>query len=822
MKELWKISFYGLKTARIKSIFLYLSMILSVCLLTSLFILKDTFQVYYQQVSLRTNGDYILTTDVRTMSKLKEEVSEGGIQDYEIIYEIGLSQQDEEYIAIKAINRNSNVHTVTILDGGKPTNENEVMISEQYAQLHDVAIGDTITIAVGTRVFEGEEISIEQSYVQGEEFQYTRTLSDMKITGIYNPVIVDGESIYTDEMIIFQTEASDTGMVYLQLADSEQANWETLKSNYAEYIHINTYGEILFLGEHQENTFVQAIALLTFVISIMVLLLMYHQFSSSIEDQKSRIGMLQSIGMSDTQLLTMYIIKDTVTSFLMIPLGTLLALLTSKMFMNILNNAVSLSSKIKIQFSIPVSISLFMKLFILILGIFILARILSFLRLRKLVPIDFIINKPKEIKKGRQYHKTVIEKLFGIEAVIGSCYRKQSKRKYLGVLLSCYFTFVLFLLGGMILRSTSQSSSMNQQGIAVSLKTVTNAEEYTKIQTVLQQMQELSSVDTYACSSSLIINDINISFDNMNEEVSLDASSAQDKSVVLQILAYQSSDFLLKGQEIVLDDQYQYEEDGMKITSSYYDVKPEELQFSISGYQEDQMIEKQFSLPVLSEDIAYPTNEKDVVNEDIISLLAYVSNQQMYTIMQELQDFEEYSIQNTATFYGDEEALLEDLKIVQKQYSQYISDITVIKEVENQNQAIMNAYFLVIIMITSMVIAISILNLICIMLSNIISKIKDIMLLSSIGLENKQMITLLFYEHIIILYYALFFASITIVSVYPMVCDIIFTNGEQVSFDIMLLFGVILFICVLSILLLYCSYWYIKKQNISENLRMEA
>lgn len=63
-------------------------------------------------------------------------------------------------------------------------------------------------------------------YREKESFNTTRMIKDMYITGIYDPGIGNENQVYCDEMIIYQKEQSNIGVVYVTLTNHEVAHWE--------------------------------------------------------------------------------------------------------------------------------------------------------------------------------------------------------------------------------------------------------------------------------------------------------------------------------------------------------------------------------------------------------------------------------------------------------------------------------------------------------------------------------------------------------------------------------------------------------------------
>lgn len=209
---------------------------------------------------------------------------------------------------------------LSLQDGAFPEEENDCMVSKQFVETNDLAIGDTIQVTC----------------VYKESRNATLTL---KITGIYSAdafeaTYQDGadalaRDIYTTEGTLkqsgFTQYYSDLPIYYLSDVEAVEAFEEKLKENgLSEYLSIiDNIGE---LESHIRP--IQRISQFVTVLMVVVLLLGGAVFLLltflAVRERKYEIGVLRLIGMKKKKVIRGFLYETSVIVFVCCALGMLL------------------------------------------------------------------------------------------------------------------------------------------------------------------------------------------------------------------------------------------------------------------------------------------------------------------------------------------------------------------------------------------------------------------------------------------------------------------------------------------------------------------
>ncbi len=244
-----------------------------------------------------------------------------------------ISSDKENLMQVKAYDKTTfDGYQIKLKEGKLPTNNKEIVLSENIVSKIDKKIGDTITLDIGKRVDEnGEEISGWQS--ENETLKDTKSES-FKIVGIINKPGFEYEGgiltgiTYLD---INNQPANDSFNVSiavkkpkevytiasqisknlgLKSGTKEEGNEESAEENSSMHYSSDTdeFYESLSFNEHLlrlqgasayaniNDSMTSIIALVTTLVIVCTIATVYNSFSISISERKKQFGILNSIG----------------------------------------------------------------------------------------------------------------------------------------------------------------------------------------------------------------------------------------------------------------------------------------------------------------------------------------------------------------------------------------------------------------------------------------------------------------------------------------------------------------------------------------------
>lgn len=359
---------------------------------------------------------------------------------------------------------NDFLDTLTLLEGRLPKNNNELVISEHINSDGGLNyhVGDTITLQIGTRVLDGEELDVSHNYGLSTSWEGNMTIpndEDLVITTTktYTIVGIAERSFYEDYSaagyMVFSLDnhSYDLYNVYLEYKHPSKTyqytediithlNLENLSSNYNESL-LYFYGASRY--DNINQTYLPLILIALTVISVGCIIVIYNSFAISTMERKKSFGLYASIGATSKQILKTVLFEAFIVGIIGILLGIVGAFLGIYLVVLILNHL--LGSFIDLHFVFHVNLLyLIIPLFFMIIVIFISAY-LPAKRSSKITPIEAIRGND-DIKISKKEIKTpkFIRSLFGIEGDLAFKNIKRNKKKYRITVISLFISIVMF------------------------------------------------------------------------------------------------------------------------------------------------------------------------------------------------------------------------------------------------------------------------------------------------------------------------------------------------------------------------------------------
>ncbi|MGN1270174.1 MAG: ABC transporter permease [Clostridia bacterium] len=400
--------------------------------------------------------------------------------------------------------------SVQLIDGKLPQNENEIVIPSHLRTNGRVIlnVGDKITLNVGTRVSDGEELNQNNPfYTENKEEIINTTQKTYRIVGIIERPATNIEDYYAPgyTFITYLNEENISGNIDIytrytkeglkeqykitanilgineelfEKANNEQLFSEDELDEYrqeiskAKYnINVNTY--LIYLETNPlEISATASLGVVAFIVCLIIVFTsvfcIKNSFDISITEKTKQYGMLRSVGATKKQIRKNVFYEAFILGIIGIPLGILLGIIASYILIIISNIFLeNMMGNLKLKFVL----SWIAVLFSIILGIITiyLSAIRSAKRASKISPIDSIRNsanikiKPKKLKSPK-----IINSLFGIGGNISYKNLKRNKKKYRTTVISIIISVSIFIalssfvdLAFLAVRSEIESTDFN-------------------------------------------------------------------------------------------------------------------------------------------------------------------------------------------------------------------------------------------------------------------------------------------------------------------------------------------------------------------------
>ena len=445
----------------------------------------------------------------------------------------------------------------TLLEGRYPTNEEEIVIPSHLNTNGEVnlKIGDTITLEVGPRVSQGEEVydntvPLIEVYDETGEAILDETLAP-KMTKTYTVVgIIDrsnSEDYSGPGYMAFTTKSNDivSYRTYVEYK-SVRKTYETTSTicEYLENASCQEHDSLLYYYgisryDNVNKTITSLLAIVLSLLSVGSIIVIYNSFAISTMERKKSFGLYSSLGATPKQIKYTVFFEAFVVGLIGIILGVLGAFLGIYVVVQVLNYLIADSWGLKLVFTVNpyyIIIPILFMILVVFISAFIPAK-----RSSKVTAIE-MIRENDEIKIPRRKVKTPkwVRKIFGIEGEIALKNMKRNKRKYRITLLSLFISIVLFI----------SFSTYLKYGLSVTELTDLPAYDIVISTSNLEIMNEIES--------NALVNDMYVSKFGFAEYTVEDTSIYQDDYFkFLTEMGYDPNNLLQMTAIIIEDDEYE-------------------------------------------------------------------------------------------------------------------------------------------------------------------------------------------------------------------------------------------------------------------------
>lgn len=363
-----------------------------------------------------------------------------------------------------------------IIEGRVPRASDELALSKQYFDDHpQVSLGDTLTLPVGNRMYEGKRCTAVDVFHEGENFEQTGT-KNYKLVGILDVTTSSSVPAYTGMSFLdtHMVGPEDDITVYLRFdsmrntyrelpALAESVGYET--DEYGKYtLRYNT--DLLtkhgILSPEQQESISSASMLsvpLMFLVFAALLaavfvLVIHNAFALSASEKQVQLGTLAGIGASPRQIKSVVTSEAFLLLLIPLPFGILSGWFLDGQLFRLINQANDVGRSapdIVFTFGLPAIIP---AVILSVATAWFSARIPA-RKIAKKMPVEVL--RQTEVLKGKRIRQSRILSLFGISGELSSNAVAARKKSYRTATISLCMSFLL--LTGFLYIVTTQNAA---------------------------------------------------------------------------------------------------------------------------------------------------------------------------------------------------------------------------------------------------------------------------------------------------------------------------------------------------------------------------
>lgn len=492
MKILNKLSIKNLKLNKKRTISTIIGIILSVALICAVATMGTSFQRTLVERTISETGYYHVKISNVTEENIKDIKNNRDVGHTYQVQDIGYSKlegsqnENKPYLHLYSMENDSFTKLkFKIKEGQFPTNNNEIVISDHIISNAkvDLKVGDEVTLGIGKRMLEGQELDdsnfystyeenynpdgtvTKKKYIEDFEVANTKTF---KIVGIIERPNSDFEDRGAPGYTIITTNMNEGKKnIYAELLRPQKYktsipellgvnNWDELSIATAEgnlkYDKWQTNQELLrweafAFSDSTINMLYSVIGVVLVIIVFTSVFCIRNSFAIATTEKIKMYGMLSSVGATKKQIKKNVIFEGMILGLIGIPLGILSGLFAVFVLLKIVNALLG-DFLFGYEGGMVFDVSIMPIVISIVLGFITidLSAISSARKASKVSPIEQLRNS-KDIKIKNRKLKTpkIISKIFKTGGVLAYKNLKRSKKKYRTTVISIAVSIFIFI-----------------------------------------------------------------------------------------------------------------------------------------------------------------------------------------------------------------------------------------------------------------------------------------------------------------------------------------------------------------------------------------
>ncbi len=471
-----KVTLQSMKKSRTRTVVTIIGVVLSAAMITGVATFGVSLLNYMANGEAEKFGGWHVMFEDVDSSFAAKQASCDKVASTAAVENIGYAKLDggknpsKPYLFITGYNENA-FHTLplTVLSGRLPKNSGEILVSGSVITKGGVHynVGDTLTLAVGSRMNGGQSLGQHIPFLSGKETLRTKTERTYTVVGICQTPRYEEDSApgYTAITTADVESAADDLSLFVTLKNPREVHSYANNTAGNHAVVLNN-SMLRFMGLSDDpgdavfNAFLySAGGIVILIVMIGSIFLIYNSFNISLNERTHQFGILSSVGATAKQLRHSVLFEGLCIGAIGIPIGILTGIgmtglvirVVSQNFASILFAGVPLTLTI----SAPAILAAVVASMITIL-------ISADIPARKAanVPVMECIRQTNEVKVEANAVKisTLARNLYGLEGTLALKNFKRNKKRYRSIVLSLVLSVVLFVSTSSMVADLKQAS----------------------------------------------------------------------------------------------------------------------------------------------------------------------------------------------------------------------------------------------------------------------------------------------------------------------------------------------------------------------------
>ncbi len=335
-----KVALQGLKKNRTRALVTIVGVVLSATLITAVATFAVSLQTYMVNGAIMKYGNWHVAFPDVDSSFVQGQASDSRVANVASFENIGYAtleggeNPDKPYLFITGFNKETFATLpVDIISGRLPENNSEILIPAHVAANGGVkiSVGDTLTLAVGTRQAGNETLNQHAPYRSEEETLTPTVEKTYTVVGICQRPAFEERSApgYTLITTADTVAPADSFSAFVTLEKPSQIRSYAGggAGNHAYVLNDDVLRFMGLSGDKTFNTLLYSIGgILVGLIMLGSVFLIYNSFNISLNERTHQFGILMSVGATEKQLRNSVLFEGLCIGVIGIPIGILIGI----------------------------------------------------------------------------------------------------------------------------------------------------------------------------------------------------------------------------------------------------------------------------------------------------------------------------------------------------------------------------------------------------------------------------------------------------------------------------------------------------------------
>jgi len=468
-----KVTLQGMKKSRTRTIVTVIGVVLSAAMITAVATFGVSLLNYLANGAAQKYGGWHVEFLNVDSSFAQERTLDNGVANTATFENIGYAKLDggknpnKPYLSIAGFSKEAfDTLPITLVSGRLPKNSGEILVSMSIEANGGVkfAEGDTLSLAVGSRMEANKNLGQHDPYISGGETLMPKANRTYTVVGICQRPGFEEYSApgYT---LITKADAGDKAdslNLFVTLKNPRGVHAYT-SSTAGSHSYVFNDNVLRFMGLSDDNLFNTLLysvgGILFALIMIGSIFLIYNSFNISLNERTHQFGILSSVGATARQLRNSVLFEGLCIGAVGIPIGVIVGIGSIRLVISVVagnfGNVMYSNVPLTLTVSIPVIVVAAAVSMVTIL-------ISAYIPARKAAstPVMESIRQTNEVKVEFKAVKTskLAQHIYGLEGTLALKNFKRNKKRYRSIVLSLVLSVVLFISTSAFVTDLKQAS----------------------------------------------------------------------------------------------------------------------------------------------------------------------------------------------------------------------------------------------------------------------------------------------------------------------------------------------------------------------------